>query len=232
MIYFRHQSLEAVAPVMIEDIRVSPIQLNPVIRDRPILAGADFVRMQQGQRTITITLAVLEQDFEKRQRHLENITRWAISDAPAPMQIPYHGGKLLDVICTGLPDPSLRQWWESRLTLTFTAFDPYFYEPYERSASCGTAFFVSGDAPPKMRIERTLTGAASNQAYSDGTDTMTFSTIPAGNLSIDLNAQTAEVGGNSIMQYFAFGSAFLVPRTGTQTITGTGTVKWRERWRE
>ena len=79
MIYFRHQSLEAVAPVMIEDIRVSPIQLNPIVRDRPILAGADFVRMQQGQRTITITLAVLEQDFEKRQRHLENITRWALS---------------------------------------------------------------------------------------------------------------------------------------------------------
>ena len=59
---------------------------------------------------------------------------------------------------------------------------------------------------------------------------MTFSTIPAGDLSIDLNDQRASVSGVSIMQYYVLGSQFLTPRTGTQTITGTGTVKYKERW--
>ena len=81
-----------------------------------------------------------------------------------------------------------------------------------------------------MRIERTLSAAASNQAYSDGIDTMTFSSIPAGNMVIDLNRQTAAVGGVSFMQNYTFGSHFITPKNGTQTITGTGTIKYRERW--
>jgi hypothetical protein len=82
-----------------------------------------------------------------------------------------------------------------------------------------------------MRITRTLDDAATNQAYSDGTDTMTFSSIPAGGLVIDLNRQTAAVGTTSIMQYFGLTSSFIFPRVGSMTITGTGTVQWRERWK-
>ena len=232
MIVFHGVSMGNAAPVKIEDIRVSPIQRTAVVRKRALLAGADFVRMQEGQRTVAITFAILEQDFARREQYIEAICQWATTEQPAPMALPYRGGKLLDVICTGLPEPSTRQWWESRLTLTFTAFDPYFYEPYERSANCGNAFFVSGDAPPRMRIERVLASAAQGQAYGNGSESMTFANIPAGQLVIDLNAQTATVDGTSIMQHYAFASAFLIPRTGTQTITGTGVVKWRERWRE
>jgi hypothetical protein len=38
------------------------------------------------------------------------------------------------------------------------------------------------------------------------------------------------VDGNSAMSAYQFGSAFIPPAAGTQTITGAGTVKWRERW--
>jgi phage-related protein len=100
----------------------------------------------------------------------------------------------------------------------------------EKSVACGTAFTVQGDAPPLMRIERTLGSAASNQTYSNGSQSMTFSTISAGNMVIDLNRQTAQVGTASIMQYYQASGSFLIPRTGTQTISGTGTVKYRERW--
>ena len=231
MIYFGNVSLESVAPVKIEDIRVTPVPRSSVVRDRPILGGAEFVRVKDGNRTVTITFGLLEQDYEKRRRYIEAITRWALSDQPAPMQLPYHQNRALDVICTGLPEPSTREWWESRLSLTFTAYDPYFYDITERSESCGTAFYVLGDAPPLMRITRTLADAATDQAYSDGADTMTFSTVPAGNLVIDLTRQTAAVGATSIMQYFTLVSSFIIPRTGSMTITGTGTVYWRERWK-
>ena len=82
-----------------------------------------------------------------------------------------------------------------------------------------------------MRIERTVSGsAASNQSYGLDSRTMTFSSIPVGNMVIDLNKQTAVVGSTDIMQYYSINSKFLIPRTGGQTISGTGTIKYRERW--
>lgn len=232
MIYFNGTSLESVAPVKIEDIRVSPIAQMPVTRENPLKAGATFIRAHEGTRTVQITFAVLEQDYYQRERYLEAVIAWALSsETPAPLQLPYNGCKLLDVICTGLPEPSTRQWWESRLNLTFTAYDPYFYDAAEKSVACGTAFTVYGNAAPKMRITATLAESTS-LVYSDGTNLMTFTNVPAGDLVIDLNEQTAQVSTNSVMSAYAFTSRFLLPKTGAQTITGTGTVRWRERWKQ
>ena len=231
MIYFHGAALETIAPVKIEDIRVSPIQLSPLARQRPIRFGYDFVRMGGGNRTITITFALLTNDMTVRQRQLMDITAWARTDKPEKLTIPYHDNMYLECMCTGLPEPSTRQWWESKLTLVFTTFgNPYWTSIQEKSEDCGTAFYVLGTAPPLMRIERDSEIQASDLSYSDGTDTMTFSVVPGGKLIIDLNAQTASVGAYSIMNFYTFSSHFIIPKTGTQTITGEGTVYWRERW--
>jgi hypothetical protein len=66
--------------------------------------------------------------------------------------------------------------------------------------------------------------------YSDGTDTITLGSVGAGNLMIDLNHQTIQLGSSSIMNQYSFGSSFIQPRTGNITITGSGNVYWRERW--
>ena len=231
MITFNGVALEQVAPVKIVDIRVSPIQMTATARQRPVTWGADFVRMGGGSRTVAIEFALLTDDRETRQAQLAAITSWARSDAPGKLMLPNRRGVSLEAICTALPEPSLRHWWESKLRIVFTTYDnPYWTSVGEKSVACGTAFAVLGDAPPLMRIENTFSSAASNQSYSNGSETMTFSTIPAGNLVIDLNRQTAAVGTSSIMSYYAFASSFIIPKTGSQTITGTGTVKWRERW--
>ena len=230
MIYFNNVALESVAPVRIEDVHVSPIQLSAVSRQRPIRFGADFVRMTGGGRSVNISFALLTNDMATRQRQLQSITKWARSDHPGKLQLPYYDG-YLECSCTSLPTPSLRQWWESQLSITFQTFDnPYWNNISERTSQCGSEFSANGDAPPLMRIERSLSASASSQAYSDGENTMTFSTIPAGDLVIDLNNQTAAVDGESIMQYYTYDSTFIIPKTGVQTITGTGTVCWRERW--
>lgn len=231
MIVFNGVALEQIAPVKIVDVLVSPISMTPTARQRPVAWGADFVRMTGGSRTVSIEFALLTENRDDRQRQLQEITRWARSDAPGKLELPNRRGVYLEAICTALPEPSLRQWWESKLRGVFTTFDnPYWTSSELKSVACGTAFVALGDAPPLMRIERTLSAAASNQTYGNGSESMTFSTIPAGNMVIDLNRQTAAVGNTNIMQYYAFGSSFLLPRAGTQTITGTGTVKWRERW--
>jgi len=231
MIVFDGVSIDSVAPVMIEDIKVSPVRYNPVVRPRAIRFGSEFVRMGGGERTVVVTFAILEKNKVLRQEYFRNLSVWAKTDAEYMLELPQDPLRYLQCVCTDKPEPSTRAWWENKLRLTFTCYtNPYWTSKREKSVACGTAFFVLGDAPPLMRIENTSASGATNQAFSNGTQTMTFSTIPTGQMVIDLNVQTAEVGGNSIMQYYQPSGAFLLPMTGKQTITGVGTVKYRERW--
>lgn len=231
MIFFDGVALENVAPVMVEDIRVSPIALNPLERPRALRFGSEFVRMVGGTRQVVITFAVLERDKIIRHNALMAISQWAKTDKEHKIELPIDNVRCLYGICTAKPEPSTRQWFESKLRLVFTCVsNPFWTSKADKAVACGTQFVALGDATPLMRIERTLSGAASNQSYSNGIESMTFTTIPAGNMVIDLNKQTAKVGNTDIMQYYQPSGSFLVPRKGVQTITGTGTVKYKERW--
>lgn len=236
MIVFDGVSIDSVANVMIEDVKVNPIQIDDVSRVRAISPGSDFVRSRAGTRTIAITFAIPDDDRTHRQASLLAVSQWAKTDKEYRLELPGHPEHYLMAVCTGKPEPSLRMWWEAKLRLVFTCFDnPFWNAKAEKSVACGNAFFVLGDAPPLMRIERTVSGsAATNQSYALDGKTITFSTIPVGNAVIDINKQTAfSKNGSTItnlMQYYNVNSMFLIPRTGSQTITGTGTVKYRERW--
>lgn len=230
MIVFDGVSLESIGNINVEDVTVSPIALNPVARQRAIRFGAEFVRVVGGERTVTINVYILDSDAVTREQTFAALKMWAKSDKEYKLELPDEPNKYLMCVCTQKPTKAVRKWWE-RLTLVFTCIsDPYFISKGEKSVSCGTEFVALGDAPPKMRIERTLTGSASNQSYSNGSEAMTFSTIPAGNMVIDLEKQTAVVGNTDIMQYYQPSGRFIIPKAGRQTITGTGTVKYRERW--
>lgn len=232
MIVYNGILIDSVADVEIEDIKVSPIQYEPVARQRSGRFGADFVRMDGGTRQITISLALLDKNPITRHAAFMALSAWAKTDGEYMIELPLiDPQRVLYGVCTQKPEPSTRAWFENKLKYVFTCFNnPYWTNKGERSVACGTQFSANGDAPPLMRIERTLSGQATNQTYSNGTESMTFSTIPAGNMVIDLNDQTARVGNNSIMQYYQPSGTFIVPRTGIQTITGTGNVKFRERW--
>ena len=231
MIVFDGVSLESIAGVMVEDVRVNPIDYDPVTRPRAMQGGSDFVRNRAGTRTIAITFALLDDNKVSRQAALMAVSQWAKSDKEYRLDLPGHPDHYLMAVCTSKPEPSLRQWWESKLRLVFTCYDnPYWNSIKEKSVACGTAFYALGDAPPLMRIENTFGSAASNQSYTMGGKTITFSNIPAGDMVIDLNRQTAVVGSTDIMQYYNMNSKFPVPRPGSIIVTGTGTVKYRERW--
>jgi phage-related protein len=136
VIIFNGAALEDVAPVMIEDIRVSPIQLSATARERPINWGSDFVRLVGGDRTVAITFALLTRDIGERQEQLRQITRWARTDRPGKLHLSWREGYYLECLCTGLPEPSTRQWWESKLRLTFTTFDnPFWTSDAEKTAA-------------------------------------------------------------------------------------------------
>lgn len=229
MIVFNGVDLQDIAPVRIEDIRVSPISAQPVTRQKLGL-GTDFVRMTGGTRTITITFALLEEDRDARHKLLEAIKEWARPYEDGPLILPMSEDRHFDCRCTTYPSPSYRQWWET-LQLVFTTFEnPYATSNEEIRANAGTQLTIGGTAAPLIRIERKLTSKVANQTYACNGRSMLFTQIPAGQLVIDLNKQTAEVSGTTIMQYFSKTSKFIEPVIGNMTITGTGTVIYRERW--
>lgn len=236
MIIFDGISLNSIADVKIDDIYVGPIGHEPLARQRAINAGSVFVRDRDATRTVIVSFAIPDDNKINRQAYLMAISAWAKTDKEYRLDLPGHPDHYLMAVCTEKPQPSLRQWWENGLRLVFTCFEnPYWNEKYEKSVSCGTQFTVLGDAPPLMRIERTVSGsAASNQSYALDGRTITLSTIPVGTMTIDMNNQLiSSVNGSTVtdlMQYYNINSKFLIPRTGKQTITGTGTVKYRERW--
>ena len=231
MILFDGIDMNSVADVKIEDIRVSSIQYSPVTANRPIEAGAVFVRNRCGTRTVSVTFALLKMDRAARQSALMAVSAWAKTDKEYKLELPGHPDHYLMAVCTAKPDPSTRQWWESKLRIVFTCYtNPFWTDKIEKTATCGTAFTVLGDAEPIMRIERTLSADASNQAYSLDGNAIRFSTIPTGDFVLDINNETAVVGTTSIMSNLNVWSKWIVPRIGTQTITGTGTIKYRERW--
>lgn len=232
MILFNGVDLTETMPVKIDEIMVSPIALNPVARQRAIQFGAEFVRMGGGTRTVTITFAMLELNRAERERQMQVLRDWANIGKEYTLELPEFVNKHLECAVTSLPDHSYRKWWENKLKLVFTCFDnPYWTSNDLIEVPCGNVFSIGGSAPPLMTIETRRTVKQTNQTYSNGTDSMTFTQIPAGNMVIDLNKQTAAIGNVSIMNYYNPLSTWIVPKVGAnQIITGTGTVKYRERW--
>jgi len=232
MINFDGVNLESIAPVKIEDIRVSPIQLNPLARQRPIQFGADFVRMGGGTRAVTVTFGLLDSDRSNREEKMQAIRDWAQIGKQCVLKLPQYTDRHLVCAVTSLPDYSYRKWWEGKLALGFTCYDnPYWTANTGTVVPCGDSFDVEGSAPPLISVDFYNATPLDATSYSDGVNTMTFTQIPAGQTVIDFNRQIAAVEGVSIMTYYVPTSSWIVPKIGAeQAITGEGDLKIFERW--
>ena len=233
MIIFDGVSLDSVGKVMIEDIKVSPIRYNPVVRPRAIRFGSEFVRMGGGERTVTISLAVLDNDIVKRHETFMNLSAWAKTDKEYKIELPTDPNKYLECVCTSKPDPSARAWWENKLKLTFTCYsNPFWNSKFEKTFTrLSESPFVLGDASPLMRLERTNTAGGVSRSFTFEGNTISFNTsLPLGKLVIDVNNQLATVDSVNAMQYYIPTSTFFVPHPGFQDITSYGAYIYRERW--
>ena len=122
MIRYNNVDLTDIAPVKIDDIDVSPINLAPVSRQRAIAFGADFVRMGGGTRTVAVTFALLDENYSSREAALQAIRDWAKTDKEYTLELPHFDNRHLECVCTEHPDASYRKWWENRLRLVFTCY--------------------------------------------------------------------------------------------------------------
>ena len=233
MIVYRGISITDVAPVEIADIVVGTVKRTAVTSERPTRPGVNFVRITDNVRTVAITIADLTNDEETRLAEIDAINAWAAGDEPGRLVLPYRDGKYLEAVCTQYIEPSYRQWWETKLKLTFTAFDPYFCDPAERSEDLGTAVRITGSAELLVRIVTTLNAAATEIEWTDGDNTLTLSgDIPAGDIVIDLNRQTIKDGnGNSLSSLLTLASRFPeIKRVMNISCASGGKMYWRERY--
>ena len=233
MITYKGINITDIAPVEIADIVVSGVKRSAVVRDRPLLPGAEFVRITDNTRQVTITLADLTDNMDTRLSEIDAINAWASGQEPDKLVLPFKGGQYLMAVCTSYVEPSYRQWWENKLKLVFTCYEPYFNAPAENSLVLGTAANISGSAEPLMRIVTTLNAQASSLSWTDGTNTLTLSgTIPAGTITVDLNKQTImHSNGTSLSSLLTLASRFPeIKRTMNITCASGGTLFWRERY--
>lgn len=236
MIVFRGISITDVAPVNIADIVVGTVKRNAVTSERPLRPGVNFVRITDNIRTVAITIADLTNDEETRLSEIDAINAWAAGDEPGRLVLPYRGGKYLDAVCTQYIEPSYRQWWETKLKLTFTAYDPYFCDPVEKRLDAdlgGATVKVVGSAEPLMRITQYPEVQVSSLYWTVNGKTVTISgTIPAGAYTLDLNRQTITDGnGNNFSSMITLASRFPEFSKSMTVVTGLdSTVFWRERY--
>lgn len=234
MIVYRDINITDIAPVEIADIVCGSVRRSAVTRQRPINPGAEFVRVTDSTRTITVTIADLTNDMETRLSEIEAINAWAAGDEPGKLVLPYRDGKYLLALCTQYIEPSYRQWWESKLKLVFTAYEPYFYAPVENTLVLGSTAHIAGSGEPLVRIETTLESSATDLEWTDGTNTLTLTdgTIPAGKITVDLNNETiTDASGNSLSSLLTLASRFpKIQRTMGITCASGGNLVWRERY--
>ena len=234
MIIYDGVSLESVANVKIEDIKVNPIQYDDVTRVRSVSPGSVFVRSRAGTRTVVVTFALPDDNRINRQGALLAISQWAKTDKEYKIEFPWNPNMYLMGVCTSKPEPSLRMWWESKLRLVFTCFDnPFWTSKVEKRFTGNTTnpitIFIDGNAPPLMRIRR-VNSAVSNRSYVLDGETISFTSLPAGEMNIDVNRQIVTVNGVNAMQYYNPSSTFFIPHSGSQSIQGIGYFYYRERW--
>ena len=99
MIVYDGISLDSVANVKVEDIRISPIQYDEVTRPRAIRGGSVFIRSRAGIRTVAITFALLDRDPIRRQSALMGISAWAKNDREYRLEVPGQPEFFLMAIC-------------------------------------------------------------------------------------------------------------------------------------
>ena len=103
-VFFHGIPLENIAGAKITDITVSPIQWRVTARERPVRAGADFVRNVGGERTVTMTFVLLEQDADIRHEQISAINGWLHTEEPAQLVLPGYPGRYLMAECTEMPE--------------------------------------------------------------------------------------------------------------------------------
>lgn len=234
MVEFNGVEINEVAPVNVLDVIVSSPDINLTMLDVPLRAGSQFVRKKIGTRTVTVPFLLMEQDAEKRRRHIENIIAWAGTEQECMLKSTPEPEGFLMAVCSEFPKQSSRDFWEV-LTLVFTAADPHYTSCAESVIPASGYFFVGRDRPPRLIIKQTIESEITDATWKFGEKHVRLSgVLMPGELVIDFDRELVTLNGESIAEKVTLDSTFFELKKGANLIEcengAGGTAHLRERW--
>ena len=231
IIFNGHELSSQVPGAHVIEITVGDISMEHNTQQRISSPGSIFASKRDGTRTISIQI---ELPFDKEDAIINyNLLRaWAETNQPAPLYLPNRTNGYINCIISSVSNMNIKTWYEP-VSLTFVAYDPYFYG-VTQTADCDETFRVSGDADADFVLTKQNDAAIVNPSWLiDGTQHISFTgTIGAGLLTIDSSKGLAQLGNQSVMALLNYETRFTPLAPGTHTLTGSGgSISWIERWR-
>lgn len=238
MVKYNSRSLEAISDALhIVEVLVSAPDVNNTTIQPALRHGDIFARQRYGTRKVTITFVVMEDDEAARRQIIREVCSWARSTEPQKLELPQEPNGYLMAVCSGLPDNNAREYWNT-LTLSFLADDPFFYANTESNQAIPLNGFagiwlLQYDGAD-WRLEQTISGGLTAPMWRIGDTQISFSALPAGQLVIRRDKQSADIDGESVLPAMMLGSRFFDLKTGANMIETSGgaggMLYWRERW--
>lgn len=231
MLSFNGIALEDIAPALMSNIEIDAPSVKATSADHPISAGEYFVRIKRGTRKVKVTFYIPESDRSNRAEYMDLVATWASSAEPKQLILPNQPGKYLNAICTQFPDYSTSEWTE-KPSIVFTAFEPAFTDISESIAPCGLPFQIGGNAPASGYILNVNAASVTDPSWvMDGVETIALSgTFAAGTIKVDLDDKVVYLGTVPQMTKVTLQSRFFELAPGLHTITGNGSLFYRQRW--
>lgn len=215
------------------DINLGAIPVEHTAQARVLGSGSIFARKRDGVRTISLQV---ELPFERQDAIISynKLRVWAETEQPTPMCLPNKGNGYINVILSTMSELSVREWYQP-ITLTFIAYDPYFYG-MTRVANVGDTFRVRGDVPTPFKISLQVQAAIQNPKWTiDDKNVIALTgSVSVGALVIDGDqGGHITLGGESIDRQIDLVSRFTLLSPGLHQIKSEhgGIVSWTERWR-
>jgi phage-related protein len=228
MIRFNNIALESIVPFLRNTISVSPPKVDLTWQDKTLAHGSRFMRRRYEPREIKIDIYLPIVSAEQRAHFINLIYGWVNYDEPMPLELPNIPGKYIMASAEKLPDPTTREWWE-KLSITFIAGDPFFIDSSYSAATNGTVFAVYGDSVASAYIIES--GVSINPSWVlDGDKSISLDGAFIGTMKIDLDDNMVYLDDISQMEYVTLASRFFELVPGIHTITGAGTLYYKQRW--
>ena len=223
---------EAVAGIKILDVIIGAVNIENDTNPRIVRAGSDYRRRRHGTRDITV-IVELPLNKDVYADNVRKLRAWAESDEPKALKLPAHKNDLIYASLTGFSEYSLKTWWLP-IDLVFTAWDPYFENVNENTASIGSSFSIGGSGEPSCRIVHPITESITDPEwlFEDGKKIKLIGTFSSGEIEIDLDRLMVYHNGVSAMSKLTLTSRFPHITPGIWLVNGPtgGFFKWKERW--
>lgn len=223
---------EAVKGINVLDVVIGSVGIESDTNARIVRSGSDYRRRRHGTREIVVTaeLPLVKDAYAENVRKLRS---WAESQEPKALRLKAHKNDQIFATLTGFSEYSLKTWWMP-IELVFTAWDPYFENIDENSASLNSPFSIGGSGDPSCRIVHEVSESITNPewTFDDGKKIKLIGTFDSGEIEIDLDTLMVYHNGSSIMNKLTLTSRFPYITPGALTVKGPdgGVFKWKERW--